>query len=638
MTRHHLLTTTATIAGASLFMLAPATAQDSAQDSAPGAFVLDEITVSANLAPTPRDRTGTSVGILTEDELDKDGDVQLSDHLARLPGVSTSRQGPVGAASNLRIRGADRRYIAVYFDGIRIDDPSLVQTGTDFGPLTTAGIGRVEVLRGSQSALYGGSAVGGVVDISSRRPQRDGISQTARIEGGSFGTLRGEYTLSQRDARGEATLSLSHIRSDGFSAADENDGNTEADGFESTRIGFNTRYAVSDRLTLGAAAFVQESEVEYDGFVFDPATFTSRLTDLDNVQDRREGGARVFAEWEAGRSTHQLEATAYRIRRINDEENTMTGGRDINRFRGTRLGLGYQGTTEIGPDFTMVYGADLERERARYDNLSGGSRSTRFAGVFAQALWAPGEDLDVSATARFDDNSDFGSELTGRLAVAWQATPSLTLRGVAATGFRPPSLDERFGVYGSFSGNPDLEPETSRSFELGAEQEFAGGARIGATLFDLQIRNLVQTNASFTSLENVPGKSRRRGAELMGEVPIGGRVTLGAAYTYTSARAADGDRLGQVPRHDLTLNLDAAVTDRLTAGLSIQHVADRPDDGFPAQSMSDYTVANARFGYDISDNIEATLRIDNIFDEQYQSVAGFGTPDRSVFVGLSSRF
>lgn len=634
MTRRHLLTTTAAVTGASLLMLAPA----AAQDSAPDAFVLDEITVSANLAPTPRDRSGTSVDILTDDDMDRDGDVQLSDHLARLPGVSTSRQGPAGSASNLRIRGADRRYIAVYFDGIRIDDPSLVQTGTDFGPLTTAGIGRVELLRGSQSALYGGSAVGGVVDISSRRPQRDGLSQTARIEGGSFGTLRGDYTLSRRDARGEATLSLSHIRSDGFSAADENGGNTEADGFESTRIGLSTRYAVSDQLTLGAAAFLQESEIEYDGFVTDPVTFASTLTDLDNVQDRREGGARVFAEWEAGRSTHLFEATAYRLRRINDEENVTTGGRDINRFRGTRLGLAYQGTTEISPDFTVVYGADIEQERARYDSLSGGSRSTGFAGVYAQALWAPGEDLDVSATARFDDNSDFGSALTGRLAVAWQATPSLTLRGVAATGFRPPSLDERFGVYGTFSGNPDLDPEKSRSFELGAEQEFAGGARIGVTLFDLRIRNLVQTNASFTSLENVPGTSRRRGAELMGELPIGERVTLGAAYTYISARSADGDRLGQVPRHDLALSLDAAVTDRLSAGLSLKHVADRPDDGFPAQSMADYTVVNARFGYDITDTMEATLRIDNVFDEQYQQVAGYGTPDRSVFVGLSSRF
>lgn len=625
--------------------LAPATAQE--------VFQLDEITVFANLAPTALDSVGSSVTVISADDLQAAGDMQVSDYLNRLPGVSAARQGPFGTATNLRIRGADRRYIAVYVDGVRVDDPSLVQTGTDFGTLMTPDVGRIEVLRGSQSALYGGSAVGGAINITTRAAEEDGITHSYGLEGGSYGTFSGRYGFTQRSERGVLSFNLSHERSEGFSASAEGPGNPdpEPDGLRNTRLSFSARHRVSDTVTLGASAFVQDSRIEYDGIICDLSSSSCDdfldpnlqyiVGDLDNFENRRQFGGRVFAEIESGKTVHEFELSGNRIaRRPNevtlDDFGVPTGDRQKSSFLGTRLGLGYQGTTEFSPEFTLVYGADYTEERAEYDALPQGSERTRIAGAFAQALWAPSADLDLSASARVENYSSFGTSVTGRAAMAWRPAEGTTVRASASTGFRPPSIDERFGDYGFFVGNPDLEPERSRSVELGVEQNFANGAMIGATAFHLGTDNLVQSTG--TSLANLPGRSRTRGIEFEGRMPLSAMFTLQGSYTYIDARAPGGGRLAGVPRHDATVSLDAAFTEQLSGSFGLQHVADRPDEGFPAQSMPDYTLANMNLRYGLNDTTDLTLRVDNIFNTQYQQVAGYGTSGRAAYIGISGRF
>ena len=603
-------------------------------------FVLEEIVISANRVPTPLAATGASVAVLTEEDIAASGATQLSVALALLPGVSVAQSGPPGASSILRIRGADWRYIAVFVDGIRVDDPSLIQTAFDFGHMTAGDIARVELLRGSQSALWGGSAVAGVINITTRASDEPGLTQSYGIEGGSYGTGNLRYGFTQRWDRGVLAFNLTHTRSDGFSAADEADGNTQADGFESTRASVTFRHAVSDTLSFGAAAFVQDSRAEYDGFdAVGPV-------DRDNRERRRQAGGRLFAEFSEGASTHLLELTAYSIRRRANEENAFPPpARDISVFRGERFGLGYQGTTEAAPGLTLVYGADWMRETARYAALPSGRERTEMTGVFGQALWAPRDDLDIAFTLRGDRNSRFGSFGTGRVALAWRPAEGAVVRAVAATGFRPPSIDERFGVYGAFVGNPDLTPEKSRSFELGGEYTWAGGARVSATAFRLDVRNLITaffdfdpiTGLFFGGYANEPGTSRRQGVELEASLPLGTALTLDAGYTYTSARNADGARLARVPRHDLTLGVSGDITERLSGRLTVQHVGDRID-GFPLGRMPDYTVVHGRLAWALDGRTELSLRVENLFDKQYQTVAGYGTAGRSFYVGISGRF
>lgn len=614
------------LSGISLFALAMAALPAAAQD-----FVLDDIVVSANRLETEARRTGAAVTVLGAADLARTGATTLADALARTPGVSVSQQGPVGNAANLRIRGADKRYIAVFVDGIRVTDPTLTETSFDFGGLLVGDVGRVEILRGSQSALWGGSAVGGVVNITTRKAMADGFAQEAEVEGGSFGTIHGRYTLTNRTERSETALTFSHLRTDGFSAAAAG---TEKDGAEVTRLSFSTRYQATDALAIGVSAFHQKLRQDYDGGF--------PLGDRANVQRRTETGARVFAEWQAGRTQHVFDVTQYRVARVMNEAGA------ISRFTGQRTGASWTATTELSDRLTFVYGAETMLERARYTALPAGTARTRISGAFAQALWRPSDRLDVSASLRRDHNSTFGGFTTGRLALAFQLDGSTTLRAAAATGFRAPSIDERFGNYpgSSFVGNPALTPEKSQSFEIGVERRFAGGASVGVTLFALNVDNLITYQGCptwpcapgvFATMANVPGISKRRGLEFAASVPLSDRVTLGAAYTYTEARRANGARLGLVPRHDLALSLDAALDDRTRLSVGVKHQSGRLND-FAFAAMPDYTVVDIGLSRDLGNGAEAWVKVGNLFDKSYQTSEGYAAPGRSVFIGLRKAF
>jgi vitamin B12 transporter len=600
---------------------------------------LDDIVVTANRAPSELSRTGVSVTALSETDLKASATVAES--LSRLPGVSIASQGPFGNPANLRVRGADGRYLAVYVDGVRVDDPTGTEVKYDFGSLMTSGVGRIELLRGSQSALWGGSAVGGVINITTRGAMEDGFHQTAEVEAGSYATARLGYGLTFKTDRLELALNASHLRTDGFSAAADG---TEADGAEASRLSFSARYAVSDAVTVGASAFTQKTRQEYDGY--DP-TFT--LGDLPNVRNQTEAGGRVFAEVETGATKHTLGLTNFHSdRRPSDENGTS-------RFDGKRVALSYQGETEVSSALSLIYGADWTRETASYDNLPGGKANTEISGAFAQALWAPTEQIDVSATLRGDNNSTFGTFTTGRLAVAWRPVDGTTVRAALANGFRAPSLDERFGDYPSqeFIGNAALKPEESLSYELGIEQEVGAGIVVSATAFQIDVANLVAysacpakdpTNFDFScvagtinTLNNVSGTSVRQGLELAANFEMGESLSADVSYTFTQARRQTGERLGLVPKHNFTVTITDDITERLNANLSVNRVIDRMDD-FATAAMPNYTVIDVGAAYEISETSQAYLRVENVLDEDYQASKGYGTPGRSIYVGLRAKF
>ncbi|WP_201158627.1 TonB-dependent receptor plug domain-containing protein [Rhodobaculum claviforme] len=584
------------------------------------AFQLDEVVFSANRFPTLRTATGSAITVVGREEIVAAGRFQLSDVLARQPGVTAVQQGPLGTLTQLRIRGNEPRYVATFIDGIRVDDPSLIRSEFDFGALGGTDIGRVEILRGSQSALWGGSAVAGVINIETLGALEDGITQTAEIEGGSFRTLGLRYGFGQRTERGEMALNLSFVRSDGFSAADENDGATEDDGFRARRVGFSLRHAISDAVTLGASGFAQASDGDYDqGFP---------IGDAPNTTRRREAGARVFAEFATGAGTQEVGISRYRVSR-----RFVTRPPDFpsdNTYVGERTRIDWLGSTELSAATTLVYGADWEREA--YDqsgNFGAFDSSTRIAGAFVQALVVPLDGVNLQASARVDDHSRFGRFTSGRLAGAWMVADTVTLRGSVANGFRAPSNFELFSDF----GDPTLEPERSRSLELGADLRL-GAAGFGITVFDLRLSNAIDFAGS--SYSNVPGQSRRRGVELTADLMVGDRWTLGGNYTFTDARDRAGERSWRVPRHDLALSAEVLLTDRLRHTTTLQALGGRLDNG--GKPMPGFGVVNTRFAYALTDRAELTVRIDNLLDRQYQLVQGYGTSDRALYVGLSSRF
>lgn len=606
----------------------PAMAQDGGETD----VLLDEIVVTANRTEVDAKRTGVSVQVVDAAEIQKAGDASIASVLNRLPGITVTTQGPVGTNATLRIRGAEKRYIAVYIDGIRVTDPTQTETSYDFGGLLAADVSRIEVLRGSQSALWGGAAVGGVINITTHeRLENDGQKQTLLAEYGSDNTAILSYGLTQRQGRLETAFSATRFQTDGFSAAAVG---TEDDASEATRLSFSGRYAVTDSLTFGASAFTQQTKAEFDGFG------AGGLMDLGNSQTQYEYGARLFAELDAGATQHLFDVSYFRVTR------DIFAPPDNTYFAGDRLSFGWNATTEISSNLTAVYGIDYMDEGAKYIRIPGGSTSTTTAGGFAQLLWAPTDALDISATLRHDDNSAFGGFTTGRLAASWRPTDSTTLRAAIASGYRAPSVDELFGDYVTtdfpFIGNPALTPEESLSYEIGIDQEISGGGRVSATLFRLETDNLIALQFVFggvSTLRNIQGTSVRQGLELSAELPLSATVDLTGAYTYTDARKSSGEPLTRVPLHQLTLALDADLGAGWTGSLGLTH-ASGAEDGFSnAQFDSDsYTVYRAQVGYDLGNDRQLYLRVENLTDEIYEISDGYGTQRRSIHAGIRASF
>ena len=624
-------------------------------------FDLGEIVFSAGLTEQDAARVGVSVDVITEEDLREAGDVPLAEFLANLPGVSVTREGPVGNNATVRIRGAGQGLIAVYIDGVPVNDP----TGTSgqyagFGGLTTGGLRRVEVLRGSQSAVYGSGAVAGVISISTVATgnEPEGTTQSSQIEAGSYGTLAADYALTQRQGPLTLSFGLTHWQSNGFSAADEDNGNTEADPARLSRLSFGAIYDVSPSVTIGANAFFQKADAEFDEFVgIGPADGTPG----DEKGGDDTFGLRVFGEYRTANWTQTLGGTYLNLERrlssvtVADPNSTPFDS----TFNGETRTLQYLATTDSVSNAILSFGLDWQEDKGRFTGLIGGARTISTLGVFGEANIAITPDLDVFTSLRYQDNSAFGAITTGRLAFSYRASDATTFRGAWANGFRAPALSELYGTFPVgggqvFTGNTALEPEKSISYELGVDQKIGTDALISATLFRLQLDNFIRyqdcdraTVSPFACITgatntNVPGTTTFQGLELSASLPVMDAVNLSGAYTLTHAQDASDRRIARVPKHELAVSIVSDLGTDWSNTTSIRRVVDVLDraasDFGPARPGDNFTTVDTTFTYRVTDGTEAYLRIDNLLNEQYQLVDGYGTSDRAFYLGLRSRF
>lgn len=593
---------------------------------------LEEIVVTAGLEETEASRTGASVSLLTEEDLQAN-EISLADSLARLPGLSFSRNGGLGATSKLRIRGLGSEYAAVRIDGLDVADPSATQTAFDFGGLATGGLSRVEVLRGSQSALYGSEAVAGVIDIRSFRPTDPGITGAASVETGSNDTWSGNLSSGLLTDRAELAFTVTRTITDGISSAASG---SERDSFASTFATLYGAFDLTDTLRVGASALSADTVLDFDGF-----GAIGPVDSFDTTRGSLRGG-RVFAEFSTGAVDHSFSLFQTTTKRETPVQEVW----DIGYYEGTQTGIAYLGGADLTEQIRLAFGAERTKEELIAGAGMPGSNETD--ALFGELRYAATPEIDLSLALRHDEPSDFDGKTTGRLAAAWRITDATILRGAAGTGFRLPSTYERFGGYAS----EDLQPETSRSYELGVERLFGDAGSLEVTLFDTTITDRIgfdfaetSCGSGFGCYAQVDGDTRSRGVELSGRMTIAEGWELFGNYTYTDAKTTDlgvETRSVRVPRHDLVLGVDGRLADGLIGSLTVQHVSDVMDTavvfGNPDEPLDDYTLTNASVTYAVSDSADAYLRVENLFDEEYQTVRGYGQPGRSIFAGLRARF
>ncbi|MFN3746285.1 MAG: TonB-dependent receptor plug domain-containing protein [Hyphomicrobiaceae bacterium] len=584
---------------------------------------------SANRTPTEAAKVGSSVEVITEKELEARAQTYLKDYLETLPGVHFSQTGGPGGVSTISLRGTTGGYVKVLVDGIDVSDPSNTVTAAHFEHLLVGDIARIEVLKGSQSGLYGGDAVGGVIAVETKAARRLGFSQSGGAEYGAYNTWRGAYTAGYLAADGSnIALTVQGVSTGGFSAAAIG---REDDGYRNLTFSGRGEYYLSPSTKIFFAARSMRARFEYDGFP--PPAFT--LNDTSDYGRVTQHAGRVGTEF---RLLDGALINTLAIQGMSIERNTLNDG----WFEGDRVKGEYKGVLRFNEMLSLLAGADWEQTGAKTSNTV--TRNTAdVGGAYAQLMLEPIAGLVLTAGGRIDDHSAFGTFNTYRLTAAYLVPGTETkFRGSLGTGFRAPSLDELYGSY-SFApdyGNPNLRPEESESWDVGVEQGFLNGRfKLGAAYFEIDTLNLITFNGSTCfvpgglCLENVPGITHRNGVELSAAAQISSGITMTAGYTYTDAEKADGTRLVRVPRHAIAVGLDLKPMDKVEANVLVRYVAGSLD-GFPLRELDDYWLINAKIAYEFSPGWKAYVRAENLLDEKYQTVFGYGTPGLSVYGGL----
>lgn len=589
-----------------------------AQDLGGTVITLEDIVVFGGLLPTDLETTGATIDVVDAEDIQRDG-IAATAALADVPGVTVSGNGGLGGTATVRIRGLSGPYVGVRIDGIDVADPSSPQTSFNFGTLTTGSLDRIAVVKGTQSAVYGSDAIAGVVEIESWRPEVSGVSGKAQLEVGSFETRAAILSFGYLDDRAELAVSVGRVTSEGYPVRDTDD---EDDGFEQNTLNLFAAYQVSDAIRLGVSGLWADGTAEFD----------RSATDSSGEIDETRRGVRLFGEVQTGAWLHELSFSRFETDRFDAEGFTR-------EFLGARDTVEYLATGDLTSTMSLALGADWTEERAELD---GDDYDASNAAVFAELKATPVEALELSLTLRYDDYSDFNGQLSGRAALSYQLNDATLVRASLGTGYRAPSLYERFGPY---AGSTPLDPEDSLSFDLGVEHSYGDRGSVKATLFWAEIDNLIGfgtgpnclPSQAFGCYIQTDGTTETRGIELSGSYAITDRLRLSGAYTLTNTEN-NGDRVVRVPRHDFALALEADVTDRLQVGVNMTRVADALDGFGTLTPLDDYTVWDVTARYDITDAASVYGAIDNIGDESYQTVRGFNAPERTIRFGIETTF
>jgi vitamin B12 transporter len=598
---------------------------------------LQSIVVTATRIPTPELQIASSVTVVTAADIAARQIRTLPDLLKEVPGLNVVQSGGPGGQTSLFMRGTNSNHTKVLIDGIDVGDPSSSNASFDFGQLLTQDIQKVEVLRGPQSGLYGSDAIGGVINVITK--SGSGPPQaSASLEGGSFDTFNQMGHLSGSLDQFHYAATIDHLHS-GATAVTPLDilppGQRRIDDAydnltASTKLGFD----VTEHFDLGLVARYTDSHLHFTGDNF--ATFPSTPDTSQSESVTRQYYTRATAHLVSFEGVlEQTLGAAYNNIKSRD---FSPDGPPTDNF-GARTKFDWQGIVALAKDEKLVLGAEHQRDSITVPI----SASTDINSGYAELQSSFSERLYDTLALRYDDNDRFGSKVTYRFAPAYLIKETGTkLKGSVGTGFKAPTLSEMFQSFPDFGffANPNLRPETSLGWDLGAEQSLGDALTAGVTYFHNDIKNLIDTNA--TTYLNI-GRAVTDGVESFVTYQPIKTLTFRLDYTYT--QATDQTTLLELlrrPKNKESLNTNWQATDRLSLNatvLSVSSWVDTNRDGsIPRLNPPGYTTVDLAAAYDLSSHWALTGRVTNLLNRHYQNPDAFDQPTLSAFAGVKAKF
>jgi vitamin B12 transporter len=637
-------------AAVSIALIAAITAAARAQSTSSDTSTLNPVVVTATRLPSAAGAATLSTTVISGDDLRARGVATVLEALRETPSIAVVQGGSFGQQTSIFLRGGQSNYTQVLVDGVVVNDPG---GAIDVANLTTDNIDRIEIVRGPASVLYGANAVTGVIQIFTRRGQ--GPAQlSAWARGGTYGTHEGEVSALGGGEKIAYSLSAAQHNTDGI--------------YDVNSAARNGTYSGRIRFTPDA-----RSDVSFTARYIDAgAHIATNSNGVPNDSNQTHTERRFLASLDAGRYlTSRLEA---RVALASTDADARSEDRpdsevdtDFPYDIRTRL---YRRTGDarlnfhIAPDVVVTGGGSYETQRERATGQSSEHRSV--GAGYAQVAGTSFGALSYTGGVRVDHNSTFGDFTSYRVGAAYELPTATRLHAAIGTAFREPTFEESASSQPFDVGNPDLRPERSRSWEVGAEQDVVRGrASIGATYFNQRFRDMIQYNGLVA--EDAPNyynlaAATSDGVEVTLRVTPVAPLTLSASYTYTKTRVTNagidssatanfvqGERLLRRPANLASATASYAFRRPATSlHLEVATTGDRDDRDFSDDvtfipkdvTLPSYTVVAVAGELGIlqhrgaaSPDVVLTARVDNLFDKRYQQIFGFASPRRTILVG-----
>lgn len=589
-----------------------------AQAEADGATDLDQIVVTATRTPQSLANTLASITVIDRERIDRLQPASLPELLRGTPGLTFANTGGAGKITTISLRGAGGQQILVMVDGVRIGSASAGLTA--FQDIPVDQIERIEIVRGPFSSLYGSEALGGVIQIFTRRPE-GAFTPHASVALGSFDTRRVSAGIAGKQGNGWYSINAAHERTEGIDACrgsgtlfvgcftDEPD----KDGYENNSLSLQGGYRFNDAWDAEARVFRAEGQNEYDGSFANQAEVVQQVA---GARLRYAPSQELSFTLNAGRSVDESD---------DYKDGTFSSRFDTHRDLGSLqadIGTGNVGLLSLGFDWQR----DAVDSSTPFDRIQRINRAVfgQWQGDFGKQSW--------QASVRRDDDSQFGGETTGSVRYGFAFTEDLKLVASYGTAYRAPTFNDLY--YPGFS-NPNLRPETSRSAELGLRGAHARG-NWSISAYQTRAEDLITFDA-LTFLPVNLDRARIRGAEASADFDIGGWTLTGTATWMdprNDSRGLNRDKLlPRRARQSGRIDLDRAVG-AFRFGGSVYAEGQRYDDIANRTRLPGYSLVDLRVGYTLSEDWTLQLNAANVFDREYETAAYYNQPGRSYTLSL----
>jgi vitamin B12 transporter len=581
---------------------------------------LDEIVVTASrTAQLEKDVLG-DVTVIDKKELERAGQSSLAEVLSRHHGIELANSGGPQTQTSVFLRGANQQHTLVLVDGIRIN--SSAQGGANWNAIDPAAIDRIEIVRGAASSLYGSDAIGGVVNIITKKTGEDRpLSAWANIGFGTYGTAKTSAGISGAQDGWDYHLTGSLADSSGFNATNEQSFSfhPDKDGYHETAWSGSLGYRWAPGHHIGLTAYNSLMNGDFDAGAFYDAPYTLTRQQAYGLTSTND----ITANWQS-------------VLRFGLSKETLENRSFDSRYSSLQRSYAWQNNLKLGDSQHVSLVLERLEERPTHSSAHTVSRrDTNAAGLIYRGDFGA---QHLQANIRNDNITGYGNQVTGGLAYDFDLNDVWTVGVAGNTGFRAPSFADLYSPESfGFVGNPNLKPEKSRNIEASIRYE-GDATRLALVVYQNKIRDLINgyvcpVGAFNCSPENID-RATIRGLTLSAEQDYG-NTTLRASADFMNPRDDNTNNL--LPRRARqTYRLGAEHRfNAVRVGAEYQFTGKRYDDVANTTRLAGYGLLNLTAGYDFSPRVGVQLRWNNVLDKNYHSVYGYNMPGSNVFVNLS---